>query len=190
MRKYFFISIFGKDIHIHFTFRRIIIKNKVFDMLYLIFLKNELPKGVHWTKTCSKSTIKRLVQCPRLGVTYLYNNLIHSIIFYSKWSATSYFVFICFDAISSSISQLLLSLTLSPSLSYYSFLYITEKLHSLSNWFRSIRCIYCTFTYIFHNGGPFPAETSLLICSTNQWSGFRIIETSDMKELTRPMLQW
>ena len=37
---------------------------------------------------------------------------------------------------------------------------------------------------LFHEGGPFHIETSLLICSANQWTGFYMIDTCIMKELT------
>ena len=36
---------------------------------------------------------------------------------------------------------------------------------------------------LFHDGGPYHIETSPLICSANQWSGFYMIGTSVMKEL-------
>ena len=35
----------------------------------------------------------------------------------------------------------------------------------------------------FHDGGRYHIETSPLICSTNQWTGFYMITTSVMKEL-------
>ena len=35
----------------------------------------------------------------------------------------------------------------------------------------------------FLNGGPYYIETSLLICSANQWTGFYMIGTSVIKEL-------
>ena len=35
----------------------------------------------------------------------------------------------------------------------------------------------------FNDGGPNHIETSQLICSANQWTGFYMIETSVMKEL-------
>ena len=36
-------------------------------------------------------------------------------------------------------------------------------------------------SFIFHNGGPCRIETSPLICSVNQWTGFCMIWTSVMK---------
>ena len=36
---------------------------------------------------------------------------------------------------------------------------------------------------LFRGGGPYHIETSPLICSANQWSGFYMIGTSVMKEL-------
>ena len=38
--------------------------------------------------------------------------------------------------------------------------------------------------YPFYDGGPFHIETSALIYSSNQWTGFYMIGTSVMKELT------
>ena len=38
--------------------------------------------------------------------------------------------------------------------------------------------------WIFHDGGRYDIETSLLICSANQWTGFYMIKASVMKELT------
>ena len=39
-------------------------------------------------------------------------------------------------------------------------------------------------TLLFHDGGRYHIETSPLICSANQWSGFYVITASVMKELT------
>ena len=36
---------------------------------------------------------------------------------------------------------------------------------------------------VFRGGGPYHIETSLLICSANQWTGFYRVFTSAMKEL-------
>ena len=36
---------------------------------------------------------------------------------------------------------------------------------------------------LFHDEGPFHVETSPLICSVNQWTGFYMKGTSFMKEL-------
>ena len=36
---------------------------------------------------------------------------------------------------------------------------------------------------LFHEGCPYHIETSPLICSANQWTGFYMIETYVMKEL-------
>ena len=35
----------------------------------------------------------------------------------------------------------------------------------------------------FHDGGRYHRETSSLVCSENQWTGFYIITASVMKEL-------
>ena len=35
----------------------------------------------------------------------------------------------------------------------------------------------------FHDGGPYHIETSPLICSANQWTGFYMVGTSAMKKL-------
>ena len=37
----------------------------------------------------------------------------------------------------------------------------------------------------FHDGGPYHIETSHLVCSANQWTGFYMVQTSVMKELKR-----
>ena len=37
---------------------------------------------------------------------------------------------------------------------------------------------------LFHDGGSYHIETSPFICSANQWTGFYMIGTSVMKELT------
>ena len=42
---------------------------------------------------------------------------------------------------------------------------------------------WCETGLTFKDGGPYHVETSLLICSANQWSGFYMIGTSVMKEL-------
>ena len=34
-----------------------------------------------------------------------------------------------------------------------------------------------------HDGGPYPIETSPLICRANQWTGFYVVVTSARKEL-------
>ena len=36
-------------------------------------------------------------------------------------------------------------------------------------------------TYLFHDGGRYYIETSLLICSANQWTGFYLITACVMK---------
>ena len=36
---------------------------------------------------------------------------------------------------------------------------------------------------LFHDGGSYQIETSILICSANQWTGFYMLGTSVMKEL-------
>ena len=43
--------------------------------------------------------------------------------------------------------------------------------------------------HLFHHGGPYHIETSPLICSTNHWSGYYIIGTSVMKELSKCWLR-
>ena len=40
------------------------------------------------------------------------------------------------------------------------------------------------FLQLFHDACPYYIETSPLICRTNQWTGFYMIRTSVMKELT------
>ena len=37
--------------------------------------------------------------------------------------------------------------------------------------------------YLFHDGGPYPVETSPLICKANHWNGFYMIGIFVMKEL-------
>ena len=37
---------------------------------------------------------------------------------------------------------------------------------------------------LFHDGSPYHIETSPLICCANQWTGFCMIGTSVMKELS------
>ena len=39
-------------------------------------------------------------------------------------------------------------------------------------------------TLLFQDRGPYHVETSLLLCSANQWNGFYMIGTSVMMELT------
>ena len=43
--------------------------------------------------------------------------------------------------------------------------------------------------WLFHDRGPSYTETSPLICSVNQWTGFYIIGTSVMKVLTQNSLR-
>ena len=38
---------------------------------------------------------------------------------------------------------------------------------------------------LFHGGGLYHIETSPLICSANEWTGFYMIETSAKKELKK-----
>ena len=38
-------------------------------------------------------------------------------------------------------------------------------------------------SWIFHHGGPYYAETSPLICRTNQWTGFYTTKKSALKKL-------
>ena len=38
-------------------------------------------------------------------------------------------------------------------------------------------------SYLFHDGGRYHIETSPVICSANQWTGFYMITASVMKEL-------
>ena len=51
------------------------------------------------------------------------------------------------------------------------------------NIFPLVATFYIITIQLFHDGGPYHTETSLLICSANQWTGFYIIGTSVMKEL-------
>ena len=44
------------------------------------------------------------------------------------------------------------------------------------------------FFQLFHDGGPYPMETSPLICYENQWTDFYMIGTSILKELKLRML--
>ena len=44
------------------------------------------------------------------------------------------------------------------------------------------------FLELFHDGGRFHIETSPLICSANQWTGFYMITASIMKELNKANL--
>ena len=43
---------------------------------------------------------------------------------------------------------------------------------------------------LFHDGVPYHIETSPLIYSVNQWTGFYIIRTSVMKELSSILVDW
>ena len=57
----------------------------------------------------------------------------------------------------------------------------TFNLHPVSR--REI-CIRTQFTWLtFHDGGRYNIETSPLICSSNQWTGFYMITASVMKGL-------
>ena len=42
---------------------------------------------------------------------------------------------------------------------------------------------FCECALLFHDGGPYQIETSPLICSASQWTGFYMIGSSVMKEL-------
>ena len=42
---------------------------------------------------------------------------------------------------------------------------------------------------LFHDRSPYDMETSSLICSTNRWTGFYMIETSIMRELSYTTIQ-
>ena len=42
---------------------------------------------------------------------------------------------------------------------------------------------------IFHDGGPYHIETSLLICYITQWTGFYMTGTFVMKELNHTYMQ-
>ena len=41
----------------------------------------------------------------------------------------------------------------------------------------------CFWIPVFHDGGSYNIESSSLIYSANQWTGFYVIETSFIKEL-------
>ena len=43
---------------------------------------------------------------------------------------------------------------------------------------------YPTFTQLLHDGGPYHIATTPMIYGANQWTGFYMIGTSVMKELT------
>ena len=64
---------------------------------------------------------------------------------------------------------------------------------------RFLRCVwpFCDNTnerlipfYLFHDGGRYHVETSPLICSGNQWTGFYMITASVMKELNKIWFWW
>ena len=44
------------------------------------------------------------------------------------------------------------------------------------------------FLELFHDGGRYHIETSPLICSANQWTGFYMITASIMKESVKANL--
>ena len=46
------------------------------------------------------------------------------------------------------------------------------------------KVIIFAFLKLFHDEGSYHIETSPLICSANQWTGFYMIWTSVIKELT------
>ena len=48
---------------------------------------------------------------------------------------------------------------------------------------RLCKCSFLNFSLPFHDGGRYHIETSPLICSANQWTGFYMITASVMKEL-------
>ena len=48
---------------------------------------------------------------------------------------------------------------------------------------------YIRSVYLFDDVGPYHIETSTLICSANQWTGFYMRGTSVMKELDIMSLQ-
>ena len=54
------------------------------------------------------------------------------------------------------------------------FLSMCDLLKGISHW--SPRAL-------FHDGGPYHIETSPLICTVNQWTGFYMIGTSIIKKL-------
>ena len=49
-------------------------------------------------------------------------------------------------------------------------------------WRILYNALYTVFK-LFDNGGPYHIDTSPLICSANQWTGFYMIRTSVKKEL-------
>ena len=55
---------------------------------------------------------------------------------------------------------------------------------SLGSKYASARHPFCSNSFaLSHNRGPYHIETSLLICRTNEWTGFYMIATSVIKEL-------
>ena len=44
------------------------------------------------------------------------------------------------------------------------------------------------WVWLFHDGGRYHIETSPLICSANQWTGFYMITASVMRELTQRII--
>ena len=47
----------------------------------------------------------------------------------------------------------------------------------------TIRSSFVLYNKLFHDGGRYHIETSPLICSENQWTGFYTITVTVMKEL-------
>ena len=51
-----------------------------------------------------------------------------------------------------------------------------------------VACSLVTTVLTLYNGGPYPTETSQVICRANQWTGFYMIGTSVMKELNNQVI--
>ena len=55
---------------------------------------------------------------------------------------------------------------------------------------KSLGCWQIALVFqLFHDGGRYHIESSRLICSANQWTGFYMISASVMKELKRD-IEW
>ena len=57
-------------------------------------------------------------------------------------------------------------------------------------WKKVISFLKLAYLYflLFHDGGHYHIEISPLVCSANHWTGFYVIETSVMKELSTTSL--
>ena len=66
--------------------------------------------------------------------------------------------------------------------------YSQQNLQTATSYFHQKNCIFPVFLLtfsLFHDGGRYDKETSPLICSANQWTGFYMITASVMKELMK-----